>query len=51
MVNIKEHIEKIENVKGHISNSRGQQKLQYIKCLHRLQKELKQYNMYLKGVD
>ena len=25
----------------------GKQKLQYIKCLHRLQKQLKECNMYL----
>ena len=47
MVNIQEHIDKINEIKKHISNSKGKQKLQYIKCLHRLQKQLKECRMYL----
>ncbi len=47
MVNIQEHLDKIKEIKKHIKNSKGQQKLQYIKCLHRLQKQLKERNMYL----
>ena len=47
MVKIQEHIDKINKIKKHISNSKGKQKLQYIKCLHRLQKQLREYNMYL----
>ena len=39
MVKIQEHIDKINEIKKHISNSKGKQKLQYIKCLHRLQKQ------------
>ena len=42
-----EHIDKIKKIKKHISDSKGKQKLQYIKCLHRLQKQLKECNMYL----
>nr|DAJ75866.1 MAG TPA: hypothetical protein [Caudoviricetes sp.] len=47
MVDIQAHINKINETKEHISNSKGKQKLQYIKCLHRLQKQLKECNMYL----
>ena len=47
MVNIQEHINKINEIKKHISNSKGKQKLQYIKRLHRLQKQLSECNMYL----
>lgn len=48
MVKIQEHIDKINNIKQHINNSKGQQKKQYIKCLHRLQKELNLCELYLK---
>ena len=47
MVKIQEHINKINEIKKYISNSKGKQKLQYIKCLHKLQKQLSEYNMYL----
>ena len=47
MVKIQEHIDKINEIKKHISNSKGKQKLQYIKCLHRLEKHLNECNMYL----
>lgn len=49
MVKLQEHINKINEIKQHIKNSKGKQKLQYIKCLHRLQKELNLCNYYLKG--
>jgi hypothetical protein len=42
---INEHIKKIEEIKQHINNSKGNQRRQYIKCLHRLQKELNLYNI------
>lgn len=42
---IDEHINKINEIKQHINNSKGNQKRQYIKCLHRLQKELNLYNI------
>lgn len=48
MVKIKEHIDKINEIKKHINNSKGKQKLQYIKCLHRLQKELSLCKIYLR---
>lgn len=48
MVKIQEHIDKINEIKEHISNSKGKQKLQYIKCLHRLKKELSLCNIYLR---
>lgn len=51
MVNIKEHTNKINEIKKHISNSKGNQKRQFIKCLHKLQKELLQCNLYIKDGD
>ena len=48
MINIQEHIDKINEIKKHIYNSKGKQKLQYIKCLHRLEKELALCKIYLK---
>ena len=50
MVKIQEHIDKINGIKQHINNSKGIQRKQYIKCLHRLEKELKQCRLYLKEV-
>ena len=47
MVKIQEHLDKMEEIKKHIDNSKGKQRLQYIKCLHRLQKQLSECNMYL----
>ena len=47
MVKIQECLDKINEIKQHINNSKGKQKLNYIKCLHRLQKQLKEYNMYI----
>lgn len=47
MVKIQEHADKINEIKKHINNSKGKQKLQYIKCLHKLQKQLSECNMYL----
>lgn len=49
MVKIQEHIDKMEEIKKHINNSKGNQKRKYIKCLHRMQKELKQCQLYLKN--
>jgi hypothetical protein len=51
MVSIKEHIDKINQVKAQITNSKGNQKYQLIKHLHRLQKELKIANYYINGGD
>lgn len=48
MVKIQEHIDKINKIKQYINNSTGQQRKQYIKCLHRLQKELNLCELYLK---
>ena len=38
---------KIEAIKKHINNSKGKQRLQYIKCLHRLQRQLLECYLYL----
>lgn len=51
MVKIQEHINKINEIKKHINNSKGNQKKQYIKCLHRLQKELAQCYIYTHSED
>ena len=48
MVKIEEHIKEMELTKQHISNAKGKQRLQYIKHLHKLEKQLKQCNLYLK---
>ena len=48
MVKIEEHLDKMEEIKRHINNSKGIQRKQYIKCLHRLQKQLRECKMYLK---
>jgi len=49
MVKINEHLKKIEIIKKDINNSKGEKKRQLIKCLHRLQKELKQCYLYLEA--
>ena len=48
MVKLQEHIDKMNEIKQHINNSKGKQKLQYIKRLHKLEKQLKQCKIYLK---
>ena len=48
MVKVQEHIELINNIKVHIANSKGNQRKQFIKRLHRLQKELAMYKIYQK---
>jgi NADH:ubiquinone oxidoreductase subunit E len=50
MVNMQAHIDKINKIKQHINNSKGTQRKQYIKCLHKLQKQLKEYKHYVKEV-
>lgn len=47
MVKIEDHKNKIKKIQEQINNSKGNQKRQYIKCLHRLQKELLQCQIYL----
>ena len=49
MVKVHEHINKINQVKNQIANSKGNQRYQLIKHLHRLQKELKIAKYYLGG--
>lgn len=49
MVDIKEHFNKMNEIKKQISNSKGKQRRNYLKCLHRLQKELKLCNTFLRG--
>lgn len=51
MVKIQEHIDKINEIKKHINNSKGKQRLQYIKCLHRLQKQALECYMYINKDD
>lgn len=47
MVKIHEHLEKIKFTEQQIKNSNGRQKLQYIKRLHRLKKQLAQCYIYM----
>lgn len=48
MVKIKEHQEKIDNIKAQAEKSRGQQRRQLMKCYHRLLKELHEANRNIK---
>lgn len=48
MVKIEEHMKKIERAKQQVANSKGYQKVQYIKCLKRLQKQLRLCEYYMK---
>jgi hypothetical protein len=47
MSGLEEHILKMENIKKQADNSKGIQRLQLMKCYHRMQKELLECNMYL----
>jgi len=49
MIKMQEHIDKMKEIKKHIENTKGKQKLQYIKCLHKLNKQLIECKIYLKG--
>lgn len=53
MVKIEEHINKIEEIKKQADNSNGKQKMQLMKCYHKLCKQLLQYYIYTegKGID
>lgn len=47
MVKLDEHIKKMNNIKAQVDKSKGKQKLQLMKCLHRMQKELLQCQLNL----
>lgn len=47
MVKMDEHIKKMEDIKRQADNSKGQKRLQLMKCYHKLNKELLQCQMYL----
>lgn len=47
MVKVEEHIEKIERIKKQIANSKGRQRMQYEKCLHKLLKQAAECYSYL----
>ncbi len=49
MVKIDEHIKKMNNIKAQADKSKGKQRLQLLKCYHRMQKELNLCNIYLKA--
>lgn len=49
MVKKEEHIQKMEDIKRQADNSYGRKKLELMKCYHRLQKQLLQCNLYIKG--
>lgn len=46
MVKVQEHIDKIKSTEQQIEHSNGKQKLQYIKHLHKLQKQLAECYMH-----
>lgn len=43
MVKVEEHINKMKNIKIQADNSKGQQRLQLMKCYHKLSKQLAEY--------
>jgi hypothetical protein len=47
MIKVEEHKQKIKEIKTKVNQSQGIQRKQYLKCLHRLQKELLQCKLYL----
>lgn len=47
MVKIEEHKAKMKEIQKHIDNSKGIQRKKYIKCYHKLLKQLKECQMYL----
>lgn len=49
MVKIEEHKQKMIDILLQANNSKGKKKQQLMKCYHRLQKELLQCNLYIKG--
>ena len=49
MIKIQEHLDKIKEIQEKVNQSKGKQRKQYLKCLHRLQKELYLCKHYLKG--
>ena len=51
MVKVQEHIDKIKFTEQQIERSQGKQRLQYIKCLHRLKKQLAQCYVYTYADD
>lgn len=49
MIKINEHINKMNNIKVQSDKSKGKQKLQLMKCYHKMQKQLMMCKYYLKG--
>lgn len=47
MVKLDEHVAKMNNIKIQADKSKGQQKLQLLKCYHKMQKQLLQCQLYL----
>lgn len=47
MIKIEEHKSKMDLIKKQADNSKGQQRLQLLKCYHRMLKELKQCQLYM----
>jgi len=47
MVKIEDHKIKMASIKEQADNSKGKQKLQLLKCYHRMQKELKECQRHM----
>lgn len=47
MVNIEEHIKKMEDIKKQAESSKGNKRLQLMKCYHILLKQLNECKIYL----
>lgn len=48
MIKIEEHKNKMALIKKQANEAKGSRRLQLIKCYHRMQKELKQCQMYMR---
>ena len=50
MVKIQEHKNKMEDIKRQVNKSKGRQRLQLLKCYHRMQKELLQCQIFMNEI-
>jgi hypothetical protein len=50
MVKIEEHKNKMQEIKKQANRSKGRQRLQLLKCYHRMQKELLQCQMFINEI-
>ena len=48
MVKIEEHKRKMQEIKKQADNSRGNKRMQLLKCYHKMQKQLLQCELFIK---